>query len=107
MNWETGAIIGAGVLVFNVVSSLLADKWQGVQLGKEIEGLKDINKKQWDHIDGLSKWDISHEKEDLGRHLILELKIAGLDGNVGKLNEKLDSIENKLDDLIDSLKNKN
>ena len=92
-------LVGGHIVTFLKAKGM--DEAQQKQWENEFRKLHEIDDQQWTKIHDSEKWQALHEKESAERRLGLELKIATTEGNMGKLNGRLDSIEKKLDKLID------
>ena len=97
-------IMELGGIGMAVVSAFLFDKWQGIQLRKEMDELKQVNQKQWDAIDKVKKDHTDYANWAGEKRLEIELKIAAQSGTIGKLDARLESIEKKIDELISEFK---
>lgn len=97
-------LVGGHIVTFLKAKGM--DEAQQKAWEKEFHNLHEIDEQQWKKIDELKRVGSEHEKEDWKMRGDLELKIATTDGNMGKLNGRLDSIEKKLDKLIDDFERK-
>ena len=103
---ETKDLIPVGMFVITVIGIIGTffkakgmDEAQQKNWEERFKNLHEIDEQQWKKIDELKIVDANHEKEDWKMRSDIELKIAGLDGVVGKLDGKMDSIVSKIDEM--------
>ena len=75
------------------------DEVQQKNIDCKLSELHSIDDHQWEKIDELKKADAEHEKEDWKMRSELELKIALFQGTVGKLESKLDSLNDNIEEM--------
>ena len=84
-------------MVFGAIGGWFALKFQ-------VKRLEDWHIEQDEKIKNIVGWSHTYEKEAAQRRLEFEIKIAKQEGNMGVLNQKLDSISERLDELITEIK---